>query len=161
MAEWLAGFCQYADDLRLHGALKGVGGFLLTVGSALFGLPHAPSEALLKLMVFDFALGAAHALKESEGLDPAKIARGIRKFIVYGVAINVARLLDVGTGATLFGISWHGAICGYLCANEALSALTHLEAFGFPFPREVKTRLRQYRDNMGRLHGPKGETHGN
>ena len=147
MAEWLTLISRYADDLSNAAWLKALFALCFTGVVALLRLDLPNVEALMTLMVFDYALGFAHAWKENKQ-DPYKFARGVTKFIVYGLAINVVVQADKGMGLESSLFSLRNLLCGYLIANEAISALTHLSAFGVPVPVWLFERLRKYRDNI-------------
>jgi len=141
---WIFDFSRYVADLATAPCVKAVIGLCWLCIGYLFGLPNPATEALIYLMIIDYALGTAHAWKDNRQSFQS-FARGVLKFIVYGVAINIANHVDVGIGPMAFGISFQVMLCGYLCANEALSALTHLGEFGVPIPPWFMERLRNYR----------------
>lgn len=147
MGEWWEFLTRYASDVASASWLKAVLGVGITAFATFLGLPNPAVEALLLLMVSDYVFGAAHAWKEDR-LQFVRLRRGLGKFIVYGVTINIVTLADRGMGVDLVGFSLRNLLCGYLCANEALSALTHLGEFGVPIPPWIMQRLRSYRKSI-------------
>lgn len=148
--EWATLVANLVNGLTTAPSIKLLLGFAIALFAKLLGLSHSAVQALMLLMLCDYFLGAAHAWKENR-LEFSKLKRGLGKFIVYGVAINITWLADEGMGTEAVGFSLRNLLCGYLSANEALSALTHLAEFGFPFPVWLKERLRHYRDSIGKI----------
>lgn len=148
--EWATLVANLVNGLTTAPSIKLLLGFAIAVFAKLLGLSHSAVQALMLLMLCDYFLGAAHAWKENR-LEFSKLKRGFGKFIVYGAAINITWLADEGMGTEAMGFSLRNLLCGYLSANEALSALTHLAEFGFPFPVWLKERLRHYRDSIGAM----------
>ena len=148
--EWATLVANLVNGLTTAPSIKLLLGFAIAVFAKLLGLSHSAVQALMLLMLCDYFLGAAHAWKENR-LEFSRLKRGLGKFIVYGAAINITWLADEGMGTEAMGFSLRNLLCGYLSANEALSALTHLAEFGFPFPVWLKERLRHYRDSIGAM----------
>ena len=138
---------RYFIDLSLGGALKSFVALVLWVVLAFFDLENPAHKALIYLMVLDYALGAAHAWKCNRFMQ-LFFWRGLSKFIVYALAIFIADLADKGMGVYLLGTSLSSALCAYLVANEALSALCHLGEFGVPIPPWLLAKLRFYKKNI-------------
>lgn len=148
VASWWEFLGQYAADVSTAACAKGVFAFCLTMTMGFFGLAHPPIEALMLLMLCDYALGFAHAWQE-ENIDVGKMRRGLGKFVGYALALNIAWLADRGMGLPTGAVySMRNLLCAYLVANEAISALTHLAYFGVPVPVWLMERLRSYRSSV-------------
>lgn len=104
---------------------------------------------LALLLVLDYALGFARAWRSGR-ISAAKLRAGVWKFFFYFTAVFVVAAVDgaLGTAWTLFHIPMGAFFVLYLCVNEAMSCLDHLQSFGVPVPAWLSTRLREYRDTV-------------
>ena len=158
LSEWVEIVTRYSVDLATAPWLKAIIGFVMTSALVFAGLNTKAMEALLLLMALDYVLGTAHAWKDGKP-SARKFFRGIGKFVVYGLALKIASLSDVGMGTADLGFSLANLLCGYLCANEALSALTHLGEFGVPIPTWLFERLRTYRNKIEQTESQQDVSH--
>lgn len=136
----------FAASLFVEWQLRGVLAVAGAVLAQVMGAQTAALNALLALMVLDFALGFARAWLEG-ALSRAKLVCGLAKFMLYGGTISCFHLLDVGVGGGLFGYAARDVVAiPYLCVTESLSVLDHLSRFGAPVPKGVVARLKNFRD---------------
>lgn len=133
------------SGLSLKAAVAVVAGGLM----GLFDMAHPSVRPLAYLMLFDFALGAAHAWKCGLFGWPG-IKRGIGKFAVYAMALGITSVADSGLDTEILGVSpltW--SFCVYLITCEALSCLRHLTVLGGPkLPPWLFSRLEYLQKSM-------------
>jgi phage-related holin len=140
---------ELVAEMATTPVLKGVIAFVVGVACGTLEDVAPAGHALLLLMTADYALGTAHALKIND-FRFSRFWRGFGKFLLYGVAILIAELIDVATGAPIqmpgIGlVGFEGSLVTVLAVNEGLSCLTHLEVFGFQVPWLTK-RLKRIKN---------------
>lgn len=98
-------------------------------------------KALILLWIIDFVLGFCMALKK-EGIDTKKMIIGIRKFLLYFLAISAGNLLDLiffGNELDIAGhkIGFRWVVILYIAAHQALELLRKLRELGVPLPGSI------------------------
>ena len=126
------------SEYRLGAALAcGVAGFC-------FGSFNELLVSLAALAALDFVFGFCRAW-HGRCISSTKIREGLRKFILYGVAIFVAYRLDVSIVAGMhfyLPFALRDATAAYLILGEAISICEHLHCCGCPLPTFLVNRLR-------------------
>ncbi len=148
----------YLDALGVHAGFKGWWAFVLGVFSAALGGVGTLAVLLVTLMVLDYLLGFCRAWCDCR-ISSRKMRAGVIKFLVYAVGVFVVALADASLSETLrpmvnalaaLGLPMPSPLrtvfMGWLCINEALSCIKHLDDLGLPVPVWLRSRLVSYRD---------------
>jgi phage-related holin len=108
-------------------------------------------SSLFLLMVLDFGLGFSRGWHEGN-ISGDKMKHGAIKFIIYGISVYVAVLMQTTMQAldpSLLGIRFSFAVrdwlLAYLVLNESISCMEHLVYFKAPLPISWIKRLKNYR----------------
>jgi len=121
-------------------------GFLALVGvviSFITGSISIPMVVLLILIIIDYVLGIAAAVKEEKKFDWQKAIWGAIKKVCYAVVILFAILVDLlliqGINEIGLDIPYRAifavAATVYLCGIEFFSGCRHLVTLGVPVPK--------------------------
>ncbi|MCD8106546.1 MAG: phage holin family protein [Oscillospiraceae bacterium] len=136
------------NELITEGGLKAALGLLWSFILTSEGYPETAIEALVYLLVADFILGFALAWRDCT-LRGDKIRHGAYKFVAYWAAIALFVQVDKTLANALpMEVSSANLLIAYLGANEALSCLAHLSAFGLPVPEHLVKRLTRYKEKL-------------
>lgn len=125
---------------------QGTKGFLFLVGVVISFITSSisiPMVVLLILIILDYILGVAAAIKEEKKFDGSKAIWGAVKKVLYAVVIIFAILIDL---LLIEGINELGldvpykaifsvAATVYLCGIEFFSGCRHLLVLGVPVPK--------------------------
>ena len=136
-------FCDVLKSLipvRLEAVWGAVVGVPAAVSSYFFGGWNSAIEALLVLMVFDYASGfLAACINPHLALNSQKGFRGIARKIYILLIVALAHFVDTVLGTTQVCTL---AIFFYI-ANEGLSIIENAAKAGVPIPDVVKESLEQ------------------
>ena len=121
-------------------------GFLFLVGvviSFIVGSISIPMVILLILIILDYILGIAAAVKVEEKFEWSKAFWGAVKKVCYAIVILFAILVDLliiqGINEIGLNISWPAvfsiAATIYFCGVELFSGCRHLITLGVPVPK--------------------------
>ena len=154
----------YADSLCTDMGLKTCATFGMAGVSWVVGGIDQLVTSLVLLMVFDFMLGFSRGYRERQ-VSGAKLKHGLMKFILYGVAVQIALQmqrtlfeLDPTFMGLRLSIALRDWLIAYLVLNEGLSCLDHLAYFRVPIPQRLVLRIKSYRDKL--CHTSKDDVHG-
>lgn len=133
-------------SLLENGQVKFVISSGLTIWVFLFGDLHTEAiQALVMLFLMDILTGIiASRFFEGGTINSQAGYRGIKKFLIYFLAISAARFTDITIGA---GTVVQTTMIMYIGTNEFISILENIGRMGYGTPKKLLGDIKKLRDS--------------